>query len=575
MFADIKAVLGEDRKKLYKPMILLVIDTIFNMVFYGALYGVLLQLIQKTLTLESIKLYSVILVVAFILRTVLNTKGYTLMQCRGSRIIEKSRIKLGDHVRNLNLGYFNKNSIGKLTNIMTLDLQELEQIMTHSTSDLIKTIFLSLYLLSITFIIDVQLAFIQLMAVAIAFPIIIIGGKRVARIGADKKEIMNYMISRMVEYLTGIQVFKSHNLVGDKFKRLKDSFGEFRKECIRTEVAIVPFVLIFQIIVDLSFPVLLLIATLKFGRGDITKETLLTFMIVNISLINILRGFGAQYGAFRYLRLAVTRLKETYSHQAMSYKEELGVFDSFDIAFEQVQFEYEPNEPILNKLSFVARENEMTALIGPSGSGKTTVTSLIARFWDVTGGCIKIGGKDISTVSPDGLMAYVSMVFQDVYLLHDTVYNNIALGNPSATKEKIIEAAKISRCHDFIEEMDMGYETIVGEGGSTLSGGEKQRISIARALLKDAPIVLLDEATASLDADNELEIRHSINELTKRKTVIVIAHRLNTIKDADQIIVLNNGSVEESGTHETLLNNKKRYYNMYNEMERAKDWQMT
>lgn len=556
-------------------MALLAVDTIFNMIFYGALYGILLHLIRKTLSLETIKAYTLVLMAAFILRTLINTKGYTMMQCRGARIIEKSRIQLGDHVRNLNLGYFNKNSIGKLTNIMTLDLQELEQVMTHSTSDLIKTIFLSLYLLFITFMINVELALIQLSVVAIAFPIILIGGKRVARIGGEKKEVMNYMISRMVEYLTGIQVFKAHNLVGDRFTRLKESFESFKKECIKTEVAIVPFVLIFQIIVDLSFPILLLIATIKFGQGDITRETLLTFMIVSISLTNILRAFAAQYGAFRYLKLAVTRLKETYSHKQMNYTETDTSFDHHSITFENVSFEYEPKEAVLKNLSFTANANEMTALIGPSGSGKTTVTSLIARFWDVTSGAIKIGGKNIQSVSPDGLMTHVSMVFQDVYLLHDTVYKNIAIGNPQASKSDIIEAAKVARCHDFIEAMELGYETIVGEGGSTLSGGEKQRISIARALLKDAPIVLLDEATASLDADNELEIRQSINKLTRNKTVIVIAHRLNTIRDADQIIVLNEGAVEEAGTHDELLTNRKRYYNMYTEMERAKEWQMT
>jgi len=214
----------------------------------------------------------------------------------------------------------------------------------------------------------------------------------------------------------------------------------------------------------------------------------------------------------------------------------------------------------------------MTALIGPSGSGKTTVISLIARFWDVNNGSIRIGGRDIKDIKPDLLLKHISMVFQEVYLLNDTIYNNIKLGNPKATKEDVIRAAKIANCHEFIEKLDNKYDSLVGEGGSTLSGGEKQRISIARAILKDAPIILLDEATASLDADNELEIRKAIKKLTTNKTVIVIAHRLNTIKDADQIIVLNEGSLEERGNHKQLMENKKRYYNMYNEMEKAKNW---
>lgn len=256
----------------------------------------------------------------------------------------------------------------------------------------------------------------------------------------------------------------------------------------------------------------------------------------------------------------------------MSYRYEEANFRNYDIEFKNVSFKYEEGENTINNLSFKAEEGTMTALMGPSGSGKTTITSLIARFWDINSGAIKIGGKDIKDINPDSLLKHISMVFQDVYLLNDTIYNNIKLGNERATKDDVIKAAKIANCHEFIERLEDKYDTIVGEGGSTLSGGEKQRISIARAILKDAPIVLLDEATASLDADNELEIRKAIKKLTLNKTVIVIAHRLNTIKDADQIIVLNEGYIEEKGSHIELIKNKKRYYNMYVEMERAKNW---
>ena len=512
------------------------------------------------------------MVIAFIFRIIVNAIGYTGIQAKGARGIENMRISLGDHIKNINLGFFNKNSIGNLSNIMTNDLQDFEKIITHNTSDLIKTIVLSIYLLIITFFIDVKLAIIQLAFVFVAMPIILTGGKKVARIGKEKKVIMNEVISRMVEYLSGIQVFKAHNLAGKKFERLEKSFRDLKRESIRTEISIVPFVLIFQIIVDISFPILLLIATTKFGIGSIDKKAFLTFIIINIALTNILRVFGAQYGQLRYLKLASQKLIETYKKPEMSYNYEEANFKNYDIQFENVSFEYEKGENIINNLSFKAKEGTMTALVGPSGSGKTTVTSLIARFWDINNGSIKIGGQDIKYIKPDSLLKHISMVFQDVYLLNDTIYNNIKLGNEKATKEDIINAAKIANCHEFIEKLEDKYDTMVGEGGSTLSGGEKQRISIARAILKDAPIVLLDEATASLDADNELEIRKSIKKLTLNKTVIVIAHRLNTIKDADQIIVLNEGHIEEKGSHRELINNKKRYYNMYNEMERAKNW---
>ncbi|MBO0563180.1 ABC transporter ATP-binding protein [Clostridium botulinum] len=571
MIGDIKVLLGEHSKKLKKPIILLTIDSLFNMFFYSMLYFVLLDLINSQLTFHKIKNYTIAMIIAFIFRTIVNGIGYTGIQAKGARGIESMRISLGDHIKNINLGFFNKNSIGNLSNIMTNDLQDFEKIITHNTSDLIKTIVLSIYLLIITFFIDINLAIIQLAFVFVAMPIILTGGKKVARIGRQKKVVMNEVISRMVEYLSGIHVFKAHNLAGKKFERLEKSFRDLKRESIRTEISIVPFVLIFQIIVDISFPILLLIATTKFGAGNINKK-LFNLIIINIALTNILRAFGAQYGQFRYLKLASQKLIDTYNKSEMSYNYEEVDFKNYDIEFENVSFEYEEGENTIDNLSFKAKEGTMTALVGPSGSGKTTVTSLIARFWDINNGSIKIGRQDIKYIKPDSLLKHISMVFQDVYLLNDTIYNNIKLGNEKATKEDVIKAAKIANCHEFIEKLEDKYDTIVGEGGSTLSGGEKQRISIARAILKDAPIVLLDEATASLDADNELEIRKAIKKLTLNKTVIVIAHRLNTIKDADQIIVLNEGHIEEKGSHKELINNKKRYYNMYNEMERAKNW---
>lgn len=226
----------------------------------------------------------------------------------------------------------------------------------------------------------------------------------------------------------------------------------------------------------------------------------------------------------------------------------------------------------MTDISFFAKENSVTALIGPSGSGKSTVANLIARFWDVSKGTIRIGGKDIKDLNPDGLLHYISEVFQENTLLSDTIYNNIKAGRENATEEEIIEAAKAAHCHEFIEKLPEGYQTRLSEGGNTLSGGEKQRIAIARAILKNAPILLLDESTASLDADNEAKINQALDRLMKGKTVFVIAHRLNTIQNADQIILLNQGRIEEMGTHAELLAKKGHYYEMVQEQEKAKKW---
>lgn len=572
MLVMVRELLGEDQKRLYKPLLLLGLDSLFTMVTYGMLYLVIIDILSGSLTLGKIMNYTLYMVLANIIRLLLNTIGYAGIQIGGARSVESLRTRLGDHIRNINLGFFNKNSVGRLTNIMLSDIADFEMVLTHSTSDLIKTTLLAIYLIGLSFTVSVPLAMVLLLIILIALPIMIYGGNKVKKAGEIKKNAVNHVISRMIEYLSGIQVFKNYNMAGERFKRLEQSLQDFKRESIRTEVSIVPYVLIFQVIIDLSFPILLLMAMFQFTSGALTKEATLTFIIINMALTNVLRAFAAQYGMFRYFKLSCEKLIEVKRTQTMPYSMENLDLKHYDIELKDVYFGYEPTQPVLKGLSFTAKSGQMTALIGHSGSGKTTVTSLIARFWDVNSGVIQIGGVDLRHIKPDALLEKISMVFQEVYLLNDTLYNNIRLGSPHAKAEEVVRAARLANCHEFIMKLENQYDTMVGEGGSTLSGGEKQRISIARALLKDAPIILLDEATASLDADNEYEIRQSIETLTKNKTVIVIAHRLNTIKDAGQIVVLENGRVAESGTHESLVKSKGLYAHLYEEMERAKEW---
>ena len=248
--------------------------------------------------------------------------------------------------------------------------------------------------------------------------------------------------------------------------------------------------------------------------------------------------------------------------------------DSFDIAFDHVSFAYENGNPILNDVSFSIPQGSMTAIVGPSGSGKTTITRLIARFWDIQDGSITVGGHDVKEFTCDSLLKNMSMVFQNVYLFRDTIENNIKFGFPEATHEQVMEAAKKACCHDFITALPDGYNTVIGEGGSTLSGGEKQRISIARAMLKDAPIILLDEATASVDPENEVHLQQAISALVKNKTLIVIAHRLSTIRDADQVLVVDNGKIAQKGVHADLIQQKGIYQNFWNIRQKARNWKL-
>ena len=569
MLNDIKTLSGKEFKRLKKPVFLLVIDSLFYMMNYMMFYFTIVDLIMETFTLNKIIVYTAIMIVANTVRYLFNRVGYTGIQSQGARIIQDLRLRMGDHLRNLNLGYFNKHNIGNVINIITNDLQDFEHVLTHSTSELIKLGILSVYLLLVTFAISPILGILQILIAAAGAIFIVLGMKKSSRIALKKKYTMDNVVSRMVEYISGMELFKSYNLAGEKFKRLKDSFNDLKKESINTEIALAPYILIFQLTVDISFALLLLASTQFFISGSINKIMFFSYIIIGLSLSNILKAFSGQYVFFQYMKLATDKLINVYNEKEISYEFKVISFKNYDIKFENVSFSYEKDKPVLKNISFEAKQGTSTALVGSSGSGKTTVTNLIARFWDCQSGIISIDGTDITKIYPEELLTNISMIFQDVYLVNDTVENNIKLGKPDATHEEVIKAAKDASCHEFITELENSYDTVVGEGGSTLSGGEKQRISIARALLKDTPIILLDEATASLDADNEHEIRKSLDKLIKNKTVITIAHKLNTIKNYDQIIVMSDGIIEEKGTHEELMKNRKRYYEMYTEMKKA------
>ena len=569
MLNDIKTLSGKEFKRLKKPVFLLVIDSLFYMMNYMMFYFTIVDLITETFTLNKIIVYTVIMIVANTVRYLFNRVGYTGIQSQGARIIQDLRLRMGDHLRNLNLGYFNKHNIGNVINIITNDLQDFEHVLTHSTSELIKLGILSVYLLLVTFAISPILGILQILIAAAGAIFIVLGMKKSSKIALKKKHTMDNVVSRMVEYISGMELFKSYNLAGEKFKRLKDSFNDLKKESINTEIALAPYILIFQLTVDISFALLLLASTQFFISGSINKIMFFSYIIIGLSLSNILKAFSGQYVFFQYMKLATDKLINVYNEKEISYEFKVMPFKNYDIKFENVSFSYEKDKTVLKNISFKAKQGTSTALVGSSGSGKTTVTNLIARFWDCQSGIISIDGTDITKIYPEELLTNISMIFQDVYLVNDTVENNIKLGKPDATHEEVVKAAKDASCHEFITELENSYDTVVGEGGSTLSGGEKQRISIARALLKDTPIILLDEATASLDADNEHEIRKSLDKLIKNKTVITIAHKLNTIKNYDQIIVMSDGIIEEKGPHEELMKNKKRYYEMYTEMKKA------
>jgi ATP-binding cassette subfamily B protein len=308
-------------------------------------------------------------------------------------------------------------------------------------------------------------------------------------------------------------------------------------------------------------------------NGQLSLLLFLAFLVLGLRFYLPIQMLADVNVLLREMEVSIERTSRLLATPPLPVPDKSVKANSFTVEFQNVSFSY-GEKPVLKNISFTAPERSITALVGPSGSGKTTIINLIARFWDVESGAVLIGGADIRQMKPETLLSYITMVFQDVYLFHDTILNNIRFGKPSATDTEVIAAAKAARCHEFIERLSEGYHTLVGEGGSTLSGGEKQRLSIARAILKDAPIVLLDEATASLDPENEALIQEAVNVLVATKTLIIIAHRLSTITTADQILVLDEGRLVEQGSHYQLLARKGLYQRFWQERQQAKSWQV-
>lgn len=572
MVRDIRFVVGDQIRLLVTPMVLAILDGVLNMFFYGVMIMTIIQLVNQNFTQASFLQGFAVLAAVFVLRVFLSRYTYNSMQVNGSIIITRLRIQLADHVRGLNSGFFNQNSIGKLTSNFTTDIADFEQILTHHFTDFCKSLVMTMISLLAALVIDFRFAGFIVLMVAVALPLLVTGGKTGISIAGSHRERINDVISRVVEYINGIKTFKLYQLTGANFKRLDQSFNELKKSSIKVELSMMPYVMIFSLIVSMIIPVALVWGTTLLLNGNTTAERFAAVLMLSISTSSQLVAVGILYPEMKFISKSADNLRHVMTALPLSYTQEALITDDYTIQLEDVSFSYENDVPVLSHLSCMIPNGTTTALIGPSGSGKTTVINLISRFWDATSGKVMIGGTDISAVMPDALTSHISCVFQEVYLFNDTILENIKIAKPEATQAEVVAACTAANCHSFIMKLENGYDTMVGEGGSTLSGGEKQRISIARALLKDAPIVLLDETTSSLDVDNEREINQALDKLMENKTVVVIAHRLNTIISADQIIVLDEGRIREKGTHDELLASNDWYAEMYEEQEKARTW---
>jgi ATP-binding cassette subfamily B protein len=460
------------------------------------------------------------------------------------------RSRLAEHLRKLSLGYLNKRDPGDLANMMVGDFAVIEHSISHLVPQMIGAAIMPvLALIGLSFI-DWRLALSLFAALPVAILLVLLTSGIQRKLGSKHIQAKINASNRLQEYLNGIQVIKAYNLTGKRFVRLEQSFRELMRQSIRLEGMLGPIVLSAIVFVRAGLTLMIMAGVHLMLGGSLDVITFVAFLIIGTRIFDPLTTALAGYAEFRYSEQAGERIVQLLREPVM--QGEGHPPENHDVELKQVTFGY-LDQPILRDLSVSMPAGSFTALVGPSGSGKSTILRLIARFYDPDMGIVTMGGEDIRAMDPEALLQKVSMVFQDVYLIQDTIAGNIQFGRSDATQVEIEEAARLANCHDFIMKLPNGYDTMVGEGGSTLSGGEKQRISIARAILKNAPIILLDEATASLDPVNEAEIQKAIDRLVQGRTVIVVAHRLKTVQHADQIVVLDRGRVVEQGRHDELL----------------------
>ncbi len=519
-------------------------------------FYVIAAFMDNTVTAEFCLASGGILIISVILQGVFQNIADRLQSASGFEIFAHLRKQLGTHLLKLPMGYFSEGNIGRISSVLSTDMLFIEENLMSVIADLISYLFSAFIFIVFMFFFNIKLG---ILAFAVSFVYYIIGEamkKNTLMHSEERQQALQDLTSSVLEFTEGIGIIKSYNLLGEKSKELTESFSENCKKNISFENDHSPWTFAINITYGLGTTAMLYLSWTLYKDGTLSLTYFVGMLLFLFELFMPIKSFYSQTARITVMNSCMDRIEAIFANEELPDDgEELlpanGGLNESEIEFRNLSFAYDKRE-VLKNISFKVEKNTMTALVGASGSGKSTIANLLPRFWDVKDKTIFVRGKDIRTVKLSSLMDNISMVFQRVYLFKDTIYNNIAIGRADASKEEVIAAARKARCYDFIMALPEGFDTVIGEGGATLSGGEKQRVSIARCILKDAPIVILDEATASVDADNESHIQAAISELVKGKTLLVIAHRLHTISKAEQILVIDEGQIKKRGTHEEL-----------------------
>ena len=490
------------------------------------------------------------------------------------RMCGEKRIHIGERMKYMPMGYFNAQSLGSLTAAATSTMADLESmsfaVIARTVVGMIRTTIFSLAIMCFDWRIGLVFFVGMLLFLWVNSRLL----KKSRELSPGRLAAQTKLVDAVLEYIQGMSVVRAFH--GDKAanQTLNNTIKETENQNFKLERKRIPYNVLEQIVLRVTSVLAILLSIWLFLQGNMSLFTCLMMVVSAFLVYSELESAGEMFFMLPMIDASIDRVEEIDRAPRMDEGGSVQVPKSHDISFDHVDFSY-GDRKIIDDVSFTIPEGTTTAIVGPSGSGKTTLTSLMARFWDVNKGSVKLGGIDVKDYSLDSLMSNFSMVFQNVYLFNDSIENNIKFGKPAASHEEVVAAAKAARCHDFIMALPDGYDTVIGEGGATISGGERQRLSIARAMLKDAPIVILDEATANVDPENEAELQAAIEALTGGKTIIMIAHRLKTVRHANQILVVDHGRIVQHGTHDQLIQQKGIYADFILNRKAAIDWKIS
>ena len=573
VFKKIWSFSKEEQANIKKSILAGFFHAVFNALEFGAIYYILVNIFSKTLDYKAIFVCLGILVISLVGKIMTQKISQMAQTHAGYFMAAHKRIEIGEKIKRVPMGFFSSFSLGRLTTIATSSLSQAEMWVPMLLVLVLGGVLNTLVFVLGTLIFNVKVGLVAAAGVIVFFIVTSMMEKK-SSANADKMtETQTRLTKEVLATLQGMQVIKSYNLGGENNRALRKSIKDTSRILLDLEKSVAPYTVIQRIVMGITTVAMVYVSLNLNLSGELPLAETILMIMASFIIFEGLIGAGSNMAILRACENAIDSVGFIDSMPDIKEGSITEPMKNHKIVFKDVSFSYD-DKPILKDVSAEIKENTMTAIVGPSGSGKTTFCNLIARFWDVNSGEILIGGKNIKDYKIENLMNSISMVFQDVYLFEDTIENNIKFGKQNASHEEVVQAAKKARCHEFIEALPEGYNTLIGEGGASLSGGEKQRISIARAMLKDADIIIFDEATANIDPENEDKLKEAIESLTKNKTVIMIAHRLKTIRNADKILVLKDGEIVERGSHEELIKNNGLYSDLINAKAKAESWKL-